>query len=370
MLITISRLLARKALARLKTAGWWQANPQTGQITPPPVDKGGLQNAILGCDPADDGHTYVGDWPADILDDALSAIDLAYRKEWGRPASPVELQAVWNFCFGPFKDAQDWPQINEWVDAAAEIAGVPSTAITALPDKDLEALRQAHRDYRAATMPHCSDCGLPNASIAQQEWEFTVKALLKDARGKAQKVLGLKVANRRLKQGQNTEAGLFIPLPRELAEQFPDLGEEDKSPPHATFLYVGTISKGRQAAFLQVCQRVLKTMRGATVEAHLEGPEYFVHPAKERRVAVMHVRFSHDLAGLRWRLRDALIDAGFTVDDSFPLIFRPHVTLEYLDGLASQYTGKVPTGSWTFSGMKVWGLGQPKQVTFGMVPVR
>ena len=55
------------------------------------------------------------------------------------------------------------------------------------------------------------------------------------------------------KEGNGDEVGLFFPLPKGLAVQFPSLGEEDKSPPHTTFLYVGSVPKERQSLFLNIC---------------------------------------------------------------------------------------------------------------------
>jgi tRNA nucleotidyltransferase/poly(A) polymerase/DNA topoisomerase IB len=165
------------------------------------------------------------------------------------------------------------------------------------------------------------------------------------------------------KTGDRTGVGLFIPLSDELGAHFPSLGDEDKSPPHTTFLYVGTVPKERDEEFLRITQNVVSDYRGP-VQGHLSYQDYFLHPAKDRRVAVMRVRFSQDLAGLRWKLRDALLDAKFQVDDSFPLIYQPHVTLSYLDGLTATYVGVVPEGSWEFDGIEVWGLPKLHQVDF------
>ena len=149
--------------------------------------------------------------------------------------------------------------------------------------------------------------------------------------------------------------GLFIPLPDEMASRFPPLGEEDDSPPHVTFLYVGEIPVGRRTEFLKIVQATFTQFRGP-VTATLIGMEYFVNPDKERRVAVDLVQMDKDLSALKWNLRQALLDANFEVVDSFPLIYRPHVTLEYLTGLTEEYKGEVPGGSWSFDEMEIWGF--------------
>jgi len=166
------------------------------------------------------------------------------------------------------------------------------------------------------------------------------------------------------KTGDGTGVGFFIPLPSYLADRFPDLGDQDRSAPHCTFLYVGKVDKDREEQFLEAISGVFSTFRGP-VRGSLYGPEYFVHPAKERRVAVMRVRFNRDLAALRWKLRDAIQEAGFNVDDSFPLIYQPHVTLQYMDDLDTEYTGPIPSGDWSFDSIEVWGLSKLATVPFG-----
>ena len=181
--------------------------------------------------------------------------------------------------------------------------------------------------------------------------------------------LQMKLSKHETKKGDGTGVGLFIPLSDSLASQFPSLGEEDRSPSHCTFLYIGQVDKDQEERLIQTIQEVFSGVRG-TVRGSLFGPDYFVHPAKERRVAVMRVRFSQDLAKLRSDLWSALQDNGFDVDDSFPLVYSPHVTLEYLTDTDEEYTGNIPHGDWVFNGMEVWGLSKVYAVPFGEVPVR
>jgi len=166
--------------------------------------------------------------------------------------------------------------------------------------------------------------------------------------------------------GDGTEwVGLFLPLPPEIAEQFPKLGGgDDKSPRHCTFLYVGD-AQGRDEELVSACQEVLAQELHGPVQAKLEGVEHFVHPALERRVAVRTVRFGSDMAQVRDKIRERLIDLKFEVQDGFPLVYRPHVTLAYLDGLDNDYDGPVPSGEWTFNTIDVWGLPETAELTFG-----
>ena len=130
---------------RKKTAGWWAITPEGGQV-PPPVDKGKLMNAVPGIDGADQA-LYNGDWPADIMGDALDHVDLAYRKTWGRPPNPEELQSVFKFVSHPVIDGIY--KVNQWVDLVMERFGLSMEEV--LADEDTwDALRAADRDLRNA----------------------------------------------------------------------------------------------------------------------------------------------------------------------------------------------------------------------------
>lgn len=158
--------------------------------------------------------------------------------------------------------------------------------------------------------------------------------------------------------------GLFLPLPAGLAEQFPSLGAEDDSPPHVTLLYVGEVPAERRAEFVETVTKALGREAGP-IRAYLDGLDYFVHPHANRRVYYNRVRFSKDVAEIRDRVWLALEDAGFEVKHSFPLAFFPHVTLAYAEGLEAPYTGPVPTGSWAFDKVAIWGLPKEIEVPLG-----
>jgi len=162
------------------------------------------------------------------------------------------------------------------------------------------------------------------------------------------------------------EVGLFIPLPEVLAEECPSLAPEDNSVPHVTFLYVGEVPGEREDEFLQVVQEAFSSL--GNVHASLGKLSYFVHP--EQTIAHMRVRFDQDLRGARQRLRESLEAAGFSVEDSYPLVYHPHVTLAYLEGTDRVYEGPRPYGGWTFNSIEVWGLPQVHTVRFGVNPQR
>ena len=165
--------------------------------------------------------------------------------------------------------------------------------------------------------------------------------------------------------------GLFLPLPASLAAQFPHLSK-DNTPPHVTLLYVGAVPASRKADFVSTVLSVLSVEQGP-VRAELDQVDYFTHPEHDRRVWYARVRFSRDVARIRDRLRLALEDAGFPVADRSPLAYFPHVTLSYSDGIDSRYEGPVPSGSWSFNSVSVWGLpnAEPLEVMLGtMEPQR
>lgn len=167
------------------------------------------------------------------------------------------------------------------------------------------------------------------------------------------------------KTGKGESVGLFIPLPEELAKQFPSLAPEDHSPPHCTFSYIGPVPKYKEEEVLQTIDAICATFRGP-VKASLGQLDYFRQPAKEQSVAILPVRFNKDMAALRYKIYVALRDLGLQPPEFSPLVYFPHVTLAYLDGLDVQYKGVLPTGSWSFNSVEVWDLPQAHTIYFGV----
>lgn len=163
----------------------------------------------------------------------------------------------------------------------------------------------------------------------------------------------------------SSHVGVFISLPEHLSDQFPGLGMDDTSPAHVTFLSCGDVPDSRRGEFLAICQRAVGGLRGP-VRGVLDGSvSSFPQPSEGQTVFYSPVRFSHDLAAVRWELRSNLVDAGFSVSDVSPLVYHPHATLAYVPGLAPQWNGDRPRGSWEFDQMEVWGLGEVEYLTLG-----
>ncbi len=165
--------------------------------------------------------------------------------------------------------------------------------------------------------------------------------------------------------GDGSSVGLFLPLPEPLAKMFPSL-LEDPSPSHVTLLIVGEVLPEDEDVFLSVLRDVSERW-GKPFHAHLAGLDYFRHPSEDQTIAHVAVEFSQDVARLRERLRDALLDAGFPIDDYSPALYRPHVTLGYLKGLWATWEAPVPQGTWEVDSIVIWGLPE-EQALFLSVP--
>ena len=175
-----------------KLAGWWAIDsPDTGRIDwgQKTEDRDGLINALPDVDPAE--KLYNGDWPADLMGETLSKVDLAYRASWGRPAKYDELKAVFNFCTGPMRDAEtpDDHIENKWVDRAVDLTGKDMKYIAGLPEEALDEMIQADIDYRNSGWVEgktYSEGSPEPTEEARKKWETTVKAIVKREGPKAE----------------------------------------------------------------------------------------------------------------------------------------------------------------------------------------
>jgi hypothetical protein len=164
-------------VGHMKAAGWWAINPETGKGMKPPVDKGGLMNAVPGADP-DDKH-YLGDGPLDARIDFVEKIDEMYRRSWDRPVTLPELAAIFKVPeHWSDDDANGW---NEWVDVAALHMGVPMSAVLSLPEDSLREARSMWRAYRNSGVqigvPITSETGFPEPTEeARQEFLSHIEA--------------------------------------------------------------------------------------------------------------------------------------------------------------------------------------------------
>lgn len=167
-----------------------------------------------------------------------------------------------------------------------------------------------------------------------------------------------------VKTGDGHGVGLFIPLPKSLAKKFPSLGEDDDSPSHVTFLYIGECKGEKKQKQLVDILRGICRRFWPKVKASLSELDYFDHHDKDRRVPHVSVEFDKDMSGFKHRVKQELTEVGYDVADSFPE-YKPHVTLAYMPGMDSEWTGRVPKGSWDFEEMEVWGMPEVYKLKLG-----
>lgn len=169
------------------------------------------------------------------------------------------------------------------------------------------------------------------------------------------------------RDGDGTGVGLFIPLPANLASQFPADRGKDKSPAHVTFLYIGKVLPEQEEKLCEILDRALISI--GPVTASLNGLEYFTNQHGQR-IPHIQVAFDTDLASVRRRVRRELMESGFTVEDSFHQQYKPHSTLGYYEDPKQEYTGEVPVGKWTFNTIEVWGCSKVYEAHMTPVPLQ
>lgn len=156
--------------------------------------------------------------------------------------------------------------------------------------------------------------------------------------------------------------GLFLPLPERLARQYPPGGREgeDSSPPHVTFVYIGTVEDDRVDELEQVLRRVLQAV--PPLELKLLPPRTFKNDSDQTilhsQVHCPGLREAHDA------VKAALERRGFTVE-AYP-DFKPHVTIEYIDpGEKPKFQYIAPTGRWRTDSVGFWVEERHKNLPLG-----
>lgn len=154
--------------------------------------------------------------------------------------------------------------------------------------------------------------------------------------------------------------GLFIPLPADLAEQYPIEGREgeDDSDPHMTLLYIGDVSEDKFDELISVIKESLQGI--SSFELSLLPPESFKNKEDQE---IIHspleiISDDIDLTELHNILRRNIEDANFEVKAHKE--FKPHITIEYVNpNEESKFKDIQPTGSWLVDEIEIWGLGDP-----------
>lgn len=160
--------------------------------------------------------------------------------------------------------------------------------------------------------------------------------------------------------GDGSSVGLFFPLPKLLAAQFPSLAPIDTSPSHVTLLYVGNVSLYQEVDFAIACRRAFSAWP-SKLTATIGGHGVFEEGHEGKPVFYRHVQFSQDLTELRLLLSEHLQDAGIYPADQHLYQYTPHITTAY--GVRKH--GSAQVGSWTLSGVQVWGQPSIREFKFG-----
>jgi hypothetical protein len=173
--------------------------------------------------------------------------------------------------------------------------------------------------------------------------------------------LSQKIARRYLsakETGDGTQVGVFVPLPEGIASQFPEKSQ-DKSLPHVTLCYIGPVMKEDQESLVEAIKEFYSRESGP-IKARLSQVDCFKSTAG--KVIYSQVVFSKDMGSMKDRLKSFLEDKGININDSHPLAYTPHSTIEYLEDPNEIWTGNAPVGSWTFDTVEVWGMDKVHEV--------
>jgi len=170
---------------------------------------------------------------------------------------------------------------------------------------------------------------------------------------------------RELDKNKALSCGVFIPLPFDLAKDFPDKSEHDDSVPHYTVLYVGDCTPEEYKSLCKVVQGVARGLRPFPMDLASYGE--FMNKegmkissmgpslAARFRMAALHGMIRRAVEGLA---KDVKVKHTYGPEESktipYEAQFKPHATLAYLPRMMP-YTGPKPTGSWRVTELECWG---------------
>jgi len=158
--------------------------------------------------------------------------------------------------------------------------------------------------------------------------------------------------------------GLFVTIPQELSQQFPQQGKEleDKSPAHITLLYLGSVPLQLQNKVYSVTQRYCDFVRPFSVK--LGRPKKFVND--EEQIILHSPVKSKRLFNLHDILKQAFLQNQIPVDNKFPE-YRPHITIAYCNSEdeLNNYKHIKPQGSFEINHLWLWGGNQAEIIHLG-----
>lgn len=171
-------------------------------------------------------------------------------------------------------------------------------------------------------------------------------------------------------------AGVFIPLPYNLAKQFPPKPkEEDDSAPHVTLLYIGDVTPEEMTKVVSAVREVAKDWPPFRMDVSTYGEfkndkeQTIPHmaPAATIRVKGPQGVYYRTLGELHADLFAAVEGCGVKIAHKYghtkaspsfakrAETFKSHTTLAYQNKGDGPYTGPKPTGSFQVNDIEVWG---------------
>ena len=160
---------------------------------------------------------------------------------------------------------------------------------------------------------------------------------------------GLGRATASLELATAQKCWVFLRLPVDLAVQFP-AKDEDDSPPHATILFVGDLTRDRFFELVGVVRATLSAFPSFPVEL----TDYGEFTNDEGQTIAHMIPRASELEVIHGALRGACERAGLVVAHHAGA-FKPHVTLGYF-GPGQSYEGPRPSGTWIAAALEVWGF--------------
>jgi len=174
-------------------------------------------------------------------------------------------------------------------------------------------------------------------------------------------------------------AGIFLPIPYNLARQFPNKDAHDDSVPHYTLLYVGDISPEDfydklVPAVRDVAQRFMpfslemrlygefKNDKGQSI-AHMGGFATVPKVIPQVGRPTVHLVDMGHLHAMLWgaaEARDVNVAHGYKGTPTTPdpvlraMAYKSHATLQYMEP-GEVYSGPKPAGQWKVTELEVWG---------------
>jgi len=147
----------------------------------------------------------------------------------------------------------------------------------------------------------------------------------------------------------NESVGLFIALPQEFAEQYPEKSE-DTSPPHITVLYLGDTPPQFEDSIIEVAKEVCENFKKFKIK--IKKPKTFEN---HKNQTIYHSPiFSPKLHIFNKTLKRAFQLRQIPIDSKFP-DYKPHITIEYVDqGEERKFEDVRPEGEFVVDGVWLW----------------